>query len=140
MEWINVNNKTPDLNVNVLFVNINEYTGITEVRSGSMNKYGWSSCDAYEDEIFNVTHWMPLPEFPNEQNVNTPEPQLPLGEGKIQPRKGCDLKATNLKFLGQFCNCIIGRCEEVEEQTRKINRNGTDFGSNDKCSECDHMA
>lgn len=62
MNWIRTQDEFPKANIKVLFVNINEFSGESEIRLGA--KYegtGWYSVDAYEDEIFKITHWMYLP-------------------------------------------------------------------------------
>jgi len=31
---------------------------------------------------------------------------------------GCDLKATNLRFIGEYCDCEIGTCKEVVKKVQ----------------------
>lgn len=65
-KWISVKDRLPEHGQKVLLYNKNEFNGKLEIRFGSkhIGHNEWYSSDAYEDEIFTITHWMPLPEPP----------------------------------------------------------------------------
>ncbi len=70
MEWIDINEKKPDVKQNVIAVGTwwGEINGVGE--EGYMGIGAWSGhsvsidSDTYSTEIIDVTHWMPLPEWP----------------------------------------------------------------------------
>ena len=68
MNWIDIKERLPEPNKQVLIVNINEFNSKQEIRLAYKyieNQYpGWYSNDACEDEVFTVTHWMYPPSFP----------------------------------------------------------------------------
>lgn len=55
-EWINVNDKLPPANILVL--------GMSQTRSNIFNVYNVMALDEFEEA--DVTHWMPLPDAPQE--------------------------------------------------------------------------
>lgn len=70
MNWIDINDKEPDYGQNVIACGTwhgeisgfgeSEYMGI-----GTWNgTYVAIDCDTYSTDIFNITHWMPIPAHP----------------------------------------------------------------------------
>lgn len=66
-KWVSVESgKLPGIEEKVLLLNVNERNTKSEIRFGARDRYGnWYCPDAYEDEDFIITHWMPLPPKPN---------------------------------------------------------------------------
>lgn len=73
--WIKLDKKItlesnlPKKGQRILFINKNEGSGCIEIRYGGLmsftpNVLEWYAPDAYEDEIFTVTHWRLLPNKP----------------------------------------------------------------------------
>lgn len=70
MKWINANDKRPDVGQNVIAIGTwygeiqgmgeSEYMGIGEWDGNNVN----IASDSYSTQIFDITHWMPLPEWP----------------------------------------------------------------------------
>jgi hypothetical protein len=74
MNWINAAEKLPDENVNVLAVEDGKIKVMALCYiADDDNNMGWFwgqvydslDGDAYVDDEYNVTHWMPLPEPPS---------------------------------------------------------------------------
>lgn len=63
LEWVSVETKLPPLTINVLLYSTDR--GIGEVTRGRMNVDNrfWTMCGM---QLFNVTHWMPLPTPPKQ--------------------------------------------------------------------------
>lgn len=71
MDWISVKDKLPEDDVKVLclIVGWDDYplslNGTPEIVGGAFNrKWGWSK--SFGCQFSPVTHWMPLPKFPEE--------------------------------------------------------------------------
>lgn len=62
MQWINVKDKLPNDYIDVI---VYSKSGDTFVAKLLGKVYGWQSLSFIN---FTVTHWMPLPEPPNEDN------------------------------------------------------------------------
>jgi hypothetical protein len=73
MEWVDAKEKTPNEGQNVIaigtwFWEINgigksDYMGIGTWNNGEVH----IDSDTYSTEIWDITHWMPLPEWPNSE-------------------------------------------------------------------------
>lgn len=69
MEWINVEKELPNDFVEVLYFAIND-TGVKEIMTGHRERGFWTHCCLFYGttsllQHCNVTHWMPLPNYPN---------------------------------------------------------------------------
>jgi hypothetical protein len=73
MNWINIKDKQPNVGQNIIAVGTwfgemsgrgeSEYMGIGEWKD---EEYVSIDSDIYGTAIFDVTHWMPLPKYPND--------------------------------------------------------------------------
>jgi len=73
MKWINAKDKTPNEGQNVIAVGTwvgeingrgeSDYMGIGTWNNGVV----YIDSDTYSTEIWDVTHWMSLPEWPNDK-------------------------------------------------------------------------
>jgi hypothetical protein len=63
-KWISVEERLPGMK-NVIAINANDEMLIGFVNPASYGTF--YKCDSEADVIFNVTHWMPLPEPPKEE-------------------------------------------------------------------------
>lgn len=62
-EWIKVEDRLPDLDEEVLYSDGRRiYLGMLDSDMGKV--IYWTHYDSFED--YGITHWMPLPEKPNE--------------------------------------------------------------------------
>jgi hypothetical protein len=61
MEWINISERTPELNKFVLIAN--QYGIVKVARTFAQNVY----IDEYQNEVHHITHWMNLPDNPNKK-------------------------------------------------------------------------
>jgi len=77
-DWIDVNDRLPDLLQKVLFHAIQDGY-LKNVYMGYLSKEGWDIYLPYDSfklrpVVINVTHWMELPEFP-QQGCDEHEPK-----------------------------------------------------------------
>lgn len=68
--WIDVKNQKPESNIAVLVYMHNGTYGVAFYVHGTMD--WWTAFQRTTDEVFGVTHWMPLPASPHE-NLITPK-------------------------------------------------------------------
>lgn len=60
-DWIKIKDKLPDKNQRVLVYRSKQYDNKIEISFYSTLSTRWMG-----DSFYNVTHWMPLPEHPND--------------------------------------------------------------------------
>lgn len=67
MKWISVKDKLPEEGTDVLSCNIkSKEIAIDYIVKFESEPLGYIWACRLQDEFNNVTHWMPLPELPNE--------------------------------------------------------------------------
>ena len=70
MEWINIKEQQPSEGQNVIAVGTwcGEITGMGETEYMGIGEWNYNrvsiDSDTYSTDIVDVTHWMPLPEYP----------------------------------------------------------------------------
>ena len=64
MEWISVEERLPEIDKQVLYVDSEKDIYLGQLLSGMGKGIFWSSYDFLEDH--DITHWMPLPPLPKE--------------------------------------------------------------------------
>jgi hypothetical protein len=64
MEWINVNDRLPELGRDVLILTSYSKMATAHIDDETKPSYGWIDCMRGQHSYGSVTHWMPLPEPP----------------------------------------------------------------------------